>query len=73
MSVAAVTPEEACRIAAELADKYGELAFQVASRAVATYEAEGMEDRAQLWRTLRAILTDIAANRIDPNAPIAIH
>ena len=65
--------EETCRLAAELAEEYGEVAFTVAGRAIATYEAEGNGDRANMWRLLHAILADIAANRFDPTAPIAIH
>jgi hypothetical protein len=64
---------DACRLAAELNDEYGELALRIAGRAVATFTAEGLADRADVWRTLQAILADIAAKRIDPHAPIAIH
>ena len=65
--------EETCRLAAELAEKYGDMAERVAARAVATYEAEGMEDRASLWRALSAIINDIAEHRIDPHARIVRH
>jgi hypothetical protein len=64
---------DACRLAAELNDEYGELALRIAGRAVATFTAEGQADRADIWRALQAILTDIAAKRVDPHAPIAIH
>ena len=66
-------PEETCRLAAELADEYGDIVFDVASRAIVTYEAEGQPDRAAMWRVLHAILDDIAVGRFDPSAPIAIH
>jgi len=65
--------EDTCRLAAELAEEYGDVAFTVAGRAIATYEAEGKGDRAAMWRVLHAILGDIAARRFDPSAPIAIH
>ena len=65
--------EDTCRLAAELAEEYGEVAFTVAGRAIATYEAEGKCDRAAMWRVLHAILGDIREHRFDPNAPIAIH
>lgn len=65
--------EEACRLAAELAEEFGETAFSVAGRAAATFEADGLFERAAVWRTLHAILGDIAKGRFDPRAPIAIH
>jgi hypothetical protein len=65
--------EDTCRLAAELAEEYGDVAFMVAGRAIATYEAEGRDDRAAMWRVLHAILGDIAVGRFDPSAPIAIH
>ena len=65
--------EETCRLAAELADEYGEIAYCVAGRAVASFEADGLFERAALWRALHAILGDIARRRYDPRAPIAIH
>jgi hypothetical protein len=68
-----MSPEETCRLAAELAEKYGDFAVRVAARAVVTYESEGLTERATLWRALGAILDDIAANRLDPRGHIAIH
>ena len=65
--------EETCRLAAELNEEFGEMVTRVAERAVAAYEADGLIERACLWRALHAILCDIAAKRIDPYAPIAIH
>ena len=65
--------QETCRLAAELNEEFGELVSRVAERAIATFEADGMIERAAVWRVLHAILSDIAANRIDPYAPIAIH
>jgi hypothetical protein len=65
--------EETCRLAAELDEEFGELVSQVAERAIATFEADGMIERAAVWRVLHAILSDIHAKRIDPYAPIAIH
>ena len=64
---------DACRLAAELNEEYGELALRVAGRAIATFTAEGLTDRAEVWRALQAILGDIAAKRFDPRARIVIH
>lgn len=65
--------EDACRLAAELNEEFGDVVASVAERAIATFEADGLLERAALWRALHAILGDIAAKRIDPYAPIAIH
>lgn len=68
-----VGAEETCRLAAELAEEFGEIVTGVAERAIVTFEADGFADRAALWRAIHAILADIAAKRFDPYAPIAIH
>jgi hypothetical protein len=68
-----MSAEEACRLAAELNEEFGEMVAQVAERTIASLEADGLEERATVWRALLAILDDIAANRLDPYAPIAIH
>ena len=68
-----VGAEETCRLAAELAEEFGEQVSRVAERAIATLEADGFAERALTWRVIHAILADIAANRFDPHAPIAIH
>lgn len=65
--------EETCRLAAELAEEFGEQVSRVAERAIATLEADGFAERAQIWRAIHAIVADIAAKRFDPYAPIAIH
>ena len=65
--------EETCRLAAELNEEFGDMVSRVAERAIVAYEADGLMDRAILWRALHAILADIAAKRIDPYGPIAIH
>ena len=65
--------KDTCRLAAELNEEYGEMALTLAGRAVATFLAEGREERANVWRALQAILGDIAAKRLDPYGPIAIH
>ena len=65
--------EETCRLAAELSEEFGDMVTHVAERAIATFEADGLMERAVLWRALHAILADIAAHRIDPYGPIAIH
>ena len=66
-------PQETCRLAVELVEEFGEQVSVVAERAIATLEADGFADRALMWRALHAIVGDIAAKRLDPHAPIAIH
>jgi hypothetical protein len=68
-----VGAEETCRFAAELAEEFGEAVGPMAERAIATFEADGFAERALVWRVIHAVLADIAANRFDPYAPIAIH
>jgi len=68
-----VGPQEACRLAADLAEEFGDQVGRVAERAIATLEADGFAERALVWRAIHAILGDIAAKRFDPYAPIAIH
>jgi hypothetical protein len=68
-----VSAEETCRLAAELSEEFGDVVTHVAERAIASLEADGLVERAVMWRALHAILGDIAAKRIDPYAPIAIH
>ena len=68
-----MSAEEACRLAAELNEEFGELVARVAERTIASLEADGLEERATVWRALLAILDDISAKRLDPYAPIAIH
>jgi hypothetical protein len=68
-----VGPQETCRLAAELVEKFGDVVSEVAERAIATLEADGFADRALMWRAIHAILGDITAKRFDPYAPIAIH
>jgi hypothetical protein len=68
-----MSAEETCRLAAELKEEFGNMVSLVAERAIAALEAEGLVERAQIWRVLHAILSDIEAKRIDPYAPIAIH
>ena len=68
-----MSAEEACRLAAELNEEFGDMVARVAERTIASLEADGLEERATIWRALLAILDDIAAKRLDPYAPIAIH
>ncbi|HYM18213.1 MAG TPA: hypothetical protein VEU06_06605 [Micropepsaceae bacterium] len=68
-----MSAEETCRLAAELSEEFGDMVTRVAERAIASLEADGLMERAVMWRALHAILGDIAAKRIDPYAPIAIH
>ncbi len=65
--------QETCLLAAELAEEYGELAMSVAGRAIANFVAEGLDERAVVWRALHAVLGDIAANRLDPQSPTSLH
>ena len=65
--------QDACRLAAELTEEFGALAPQMAGRAAAAFAAEGLEDRALVWRALYAILSDIKANRLDPYARVVVH
>ena len=68
-----MSAEEACRLAAELKEEFGDMVARVAERVIATLEEDGLDERASVWRALHAILEDIAANRIDPYGKIAIH
>jgi hypothetical protein len=68
-----MSAEEACRLAAELQEEFGDVATRVAERTIAALEKDGLIARAIVWRALLAILGDIAAKRIDPYAKIAIH
>lgn len=68
-----MSAEEACRLAAELNEEFGEVVVVVAKRTIASLEADGFDEHASVWRALLAILDDIAAKRIDPYAKIAIH
>jgi hypothetical protein len=68
-----MSAEETCRLAAELNEEFGKTVRLVAERAIAAFEADGLIERAQIWRVLHAILSDIEAKRLDPYAPIAIH
>ena len=68
-----VGAKDTCLLAAELAEEYGDMALNVDGRAVANFVAEGLEERAVVWRALYAVLGDIAANRLDPYAPVSIH
>jgi hypothetical protein len=68
-----MSAEEACRLAAELNEEFGEAVFIVAKRTIASLEEQGCDERASVWRALLAILDDIAAHRIDPYAKIALH
>jgi hypothetical protein len=68
-----MSAEEACRLAAELNEEFGDVVYRVAERTIASLEEDGDSERASIWRALLAILDDISANRIDPYAKIAIH
>jgi len=68
-----MSAEEACRLAAELREEFGDMVARVAERTIASLEEDGLDERATVWRALLAILDDISAKRIDPYAKIAIH
>lgn len=68
-----MSAEEACRLAAELQEEFGDVASRVAERTIASLEQDGLIARANVWRALLAILGDISAKRIDPYAKIALH
>jgi hypothetical protein len=68
-----MSAEEACRLAAELQEEFGDVVTRVAERAIAGFEEEGLVERASVWRALLAILGDISAKRIAPYAKITIH
>jgi DNA-binding HxlR family transcriptional regulator len=68
-----MSAEEACRLAAELQEEFGDVASRVAERTIVSLEEDGLIERATVWRALLAILGDISAKRIDPYAKIAIH
>ena len=53
-----MSAEETCRLAAELSEEFGELVNRVAERAIATFEADGLVERAAVWRVLQAIIAD---------------
>jgi hypothetical protein len=40
---------------------------------MASMEAEGAHDRAQLWFLILVLLGDIESGRVDPDARISIH
>jgi hypothetical protein len=40
---------------------------------VASFDAEGVRDRAEFWQLLSVLLDDIIAQRLDPDAPITLH
>jgi hypothetical protein len=68
-----MTAQETCRLAAELKEEFGDMVARVAERAIVSYEADGLTDRACMWRALAAIISDISAKRLDPYGKIAIH
>ena len=60
------------RLAADLEAEHGVLALDYARRAVVSFEAEGVPDRAHFWYTLSILLDDIVEKRVDPLGPITI-
>jgi hypothetical protein len=68
-----ITTSDLCRLAGDLALEHGESALHYARRAAVCLEADGAEDRAQLWFALSILLGDIISQRLDPDRAIAIH
>jgi len=62
-----------CRLAADLTAEHGVAAREYARRAIASFEAEGAEERARFWCTLCVFIDDIALKRLDPEGPIVLH
>ena len=69
----AMTTGNLYRLASDLAEEHGPQAYDYASRAVMTLEAEGQHDRAQFWFVMLVLLGDVISHRIDPDAEISIH
>jgi hypothetical protein len=69
----AMSTNDLYRLAGELAQEHGLAAYDYASRAVMTLEAEGNHTRAQFWFVMLVLLGDINSGRVDPEAHISIH
>ena len=68
-----MTTGDLYRLAGDLAAEHGPAAYDYASRAVMTLEAEGAHERAQFWFLMLVLLGDINSGRIDPDARISMH
>jgi hypothetical protein len=52
--------EEACRLAAELNEEFGDVVTVVAKRTIASLEEDGLEERASIWRAcLPSLMTSL--------------
>ena len=69
----AMSTNDLCRLAGDLAAEHGAAASDYASRAVMTLEAEGNHARAQFWFVMMVLLADIKSGRVDPGQRISIH
>ena len=62
-----------CQLAADMAIEHGPMALEYARRATLQFQFEGRLDRAHFWFAMAVLLDDIAAHRLDPNAPVTFH
>lgn len=69
----AVSAQDLCRLAAELAAEHGVLAGDYARRAYRTMETEGQYDRAQFWFALSVLVDDVMLHGLDPDYGPSIH
>lgn len=68
-----MSTDDLYKLAADLASEHGAMAADYARRAVVSFKAEGAHDRAEFWNVLGALLDDILAQRLDPDAPLTLH
>lgn len=61
------------RLAAELEAEHGRGALDYARRAVLSFEADGVPERANFWHLLSILLDDIVEKRLDPMGPFIFH
>ena len=68
----AMNASDLYRLAADLAAEHGPMAVDYARRAITSFEADGVPDRAEFWYLMSVLLDDIVENRLDPLAPITL-
>jgi hypothetical protein len=68
-----LTTGDMYRLASDFADEHGREASDYAYRAVISFEADGLSERAYFWFLLLVMVGDIVSHRIDPDAAITIH
>jgi hypothetical protein len=69
----AMNASDLYRLAAELEAEHGRGALDYARRAVLSFEADGVPDRARFWHLISILLDDIVEKRLDPLGPITLH